>query len=151
MIPRIVRQTHRPYRFKSCAPMIMRRGAVSSTCTSAAIAPARARCIGKPVSVRIPSLRRFGVAVQTRMEQSFFTRNVGYVLLRVRCCLSYRDWNAHTGLRDIEWVEHDFPVLRLAELQELLIDRQIGYHLASQLRQDPRCSVEKLCYTDFPR
>jgi len=85
------------------------------------------------------------VAVQTRMEQSFFTRNVGYVLLRVRCCVSYRDWNAHTGLRDIEWVEHGFPVLRLAELQELLIDRQIGYHLASlrQLRQDPRCSAKR--------
>jgi hypothetical protein len=30
-----------------------------------------------------------------------------------------------------------------------LINRQIGYHLASQLRQDPRCSVEKVCYTRF--
>jgi hypothetical protein len=48
------------------------------------------------------SLRRCGAAVRTRMEQSFFTRNVGYALLRVRYCLSYRDWNERTDLQDIE-------------------------------------------------
>ena len=67
------------------------------------------------------SLRRCGAAVRTRMEQSFFTRNVGYALLRVRYCLSYRDWNERTDLQDIERSGSNmtFPSA-VAELQELL-------------------------------
>ena len=64
--------------------------------------PGEYRWIFEPVSegrvnVRILEFKEMWAAAQTRMEQSFFTRNVGYVLSRVRCCLSYRDWNAHTG------------------------------------------------------
>ena len=73
--------------------------------------------------------------------------------LAARCCLSYRDWNAHMGWQDIERSGSNMTSRCCGWLsyRSYLINRQIGYHLASQVRQDPRCSVEKVCYTRFRR
>src|SRR4029077_7495662 len=95
------------------------------------------------------SLTRCGAAVQTRIELSSFTRNVDCVLLRVRCCLSYRSWNAHTGLQEIgrSGSRMNSRFGGWPSYRSYLTNRQLGDHLASRLRQDLCCSAEKVCYT----
>ena len=53
------------------------------------------------------------------------------------------------GYRE-KWVEDDFPVLRLTELQDLLTNSvSCGITWAHNWRQDPRCSIVKACYTQI--
>lgn len=52
------------------------------------------------VTVRILEFKEMW-GVQTRKERSFFTHSVGYALLPVRSCRSYRSSNAHTALPGI--------------------------------------------------